>query len=144
MILFALSALSLTAQKNPVRWEFTTKKVSNSLYDLIFTAKIDEGWYVYSEFLPSEDGPIPTSIDLAFVPGIEPIDPPEESGDRHEGHDSIFDMEVIKFSRTFQIVQRISVSEQSPKQISGTIRYMSCDSNQCLPPRDEDFTFVLQ
>lgn len=148
LLLFALFSIPLLSQpgtqEHPVNWAFTTEKVSESQYNLVFTAEIEDGWYVYSEFLPSDGGPIPTTINLSFVDGFEPLESPQESGEKHQGHDEMFDMEVTKFSKSFEIVQRVSVSSDRLKQISGTIRYMCCDNSKCLPPVEEAFTFELK
>ena len=135
---------TLVAQTNPVKWSVTTQKVNDSEYDLIFTAEIQSGWYVYSEYLPSDDGPVATSVELSFVPGVKPVGSPKESGDKHEGHDEMFDMKVTKFSKTFKIAQRVSVATKGSKQIAALLTYMCCNNAQCLPPRDEEFTFVIE
>ena len=49
-------ALTLTAQLDPVKWSYDTKKISNTEYDLIFTANIQDGWTIYSQYLESDDG----------------------------------------------------------------------------------------
>ena len=36
------------AQENPVHWKFEAKKLSDCDYELIFKAKIDEPWHIYS------------------------------------------------------------------------------------------------
>ena len=45
----------------PVTWSFSSEKVSDTEYDLIFTADIDPEWAVYSQFI-GDDGPIPTTF----------------------------------------------------------------------------------
>ena len=53
---------TLSAQiLNPIKWSFDAKKISDTEYDLIATAKIDKGWYTYSQFI-GNDGPVPTSL----------------------------------------------------------------------------------
>ena len=46
---------------NPVSWDFDSRKVSATEYELIFTANIDENWAVYSQYV-DEGGPIPTGF----------------------------------------------------------------------------------
>ena len=45
---------------NPVQWDFSHERVSESEVDLTFTATIDEGWYVYSQFCG--EGPVATEF----------------------------------------------------------------------------------
>ena len=35
----------------PVSWEFETVKITDTEYELVFTADIDDKWSVYSQFL---------------------------------------------------------------------------------------------
>ena len=52
-LLFSLTAM---AQQNPVHFSVQQKQVSPTEVEVIFTAKIDQGWHVYSTNLPA-DGP---------------------------------------------------------------------------------------
>ena len=45
---------------NPTKWEFSSTQNGREV-DLIFTAKIDQGWHLYDTYLP-EGGPIATSF----------------------------------------------------------------------------------
>ena len=45
----------------PVKWETSYKQVSEDEFLLVFTAKMDQGWYVYSQYL-EDGGPIPTGF----------------------------------------------------------------------------------
>ncbi|HPB06209.1 MAG TPA: thiol:disulfide interchange protein, partial [Prolixibacteraceae bacterium] len=42
----------------PVKWKYTVEKISETEAMLVFSAKIDEGWHLYSQYFP-EGGPIP-------------------------------------------------------------------------------------
>jgi len=46
---------------NPVTWKWTKEKKSETQYKLVYTAAIQEGWTVYSQFT-SDDGPVPTEV----------------------------------------------------------------------------------
>ena len=41
---------------------FRSNNITDTEYELVFTASIDSGWHIYSQDLPSEDGPIATSF----------------------------------------------------------------------------------
>ncbi|MCB0686801.1 MAG: thioredoxin family protein, partial [Saprospiraceae bacterium] len=108
--------------------------------ELVFTAKIDAGWGVYSQFLESDEGPIATSINYE-TPDLALIGKAEESGHRKEGYDAIFEMNVIKFAEDYIITQKIKAKEGS--RIKGYLTYMTCDDTKCLPPTDVDFDFIV-
>ena len=144
VFLFALallSAASLSAQ-NPVKWVFTAKDAGNCQVDLIFTGTIDEGWYTYSQFLESEDGPVATSITFSPAPGYKLVGKATESGEIIKVHDKVFDMNLTKFKHKAILTQRVEVSDPS-KPITGYITYMSCNDEMCLPPKDADFSFKI-
>lgn len=146
-LIFALLFLfSITAQSqmlSPVKWKSEISEAGNNEYILKYTAKIDKGWNVYSQFT-SDDGPVPTTITYEEMSGIELIGKAKESGAKKEGMDPLFGVKVIKFldNKPFVIEQKIRVKDAS-KPISGYLTYMSCDDEKCLPPTDYDFSFRI-
>ena len=51
ILLLAVFALSTANAQilEPVKWKFSTEKVSADEHNLVFTASIDDGWNVYSQ-----------------------------------------------------------------------------------------------
>lgn len=138
-----LISFSLEAQiLNPVSWSNTYKQVSDTEFDLIFTAKIDEGWTVYSQFLESEDGPVATKFYFDEGSHFELVGKTKESGTVKKGYDKTFEMNLTKIYKKGIFTQRVRVKDFS-KPIAGAINYMTCDDERCLPPTDEEFAFQL-
>lgn len=123
----------------PVEWSFSTEKVAEKEYDLIFTADIDPGWYIYSQ-KANEDGPIPTSFFYTADPGFQPVGIPTENGEKKEGMDDMFGIHLVKFSKKAVFRQRVMLTEDI-KSISGYLEFMCCNEKQCLPPNTVDFAF---
>lgn len=121
-----------------VQWSVEIKPVSGQEYEVIFSSKIRDNWSVYSQFLESDDGPVRTSINYE-TKGLELLGKGKESGDRVEGFDKVFGMNLIKFKKKFVITQRVKVSDPS-KEYSGYLEFMTCDDRSCLPPTAWDFT----
>ena len=48
--------------KSPVTWNTSAQKISTDEYELVFTATIEDGWNIYSQYLASDDGPVRTTI----------------------------------------------------------------------------------
>ena len=140
-IAFLFASLAF-AQLNPVKWSYEAKKINDGEYDLVFTAHITDGWYVYSQYLESEEGPIPTSFSFSENTNIELVGKPAENGPKHEGFDEIFEMNVVKYSGQPTFTQRVKVN--SATSLSGYFEFMTCDKNRCLPPTEIDFKFDLQ
>lgn len=144
LVLLVISTTSLSAQiLKPVKWKFSTEKISDTEHNLVFTAAIDDGWTVYSQFT-ADDGPVPTLITYEFNDGAEIIGKGVETGHKKEGLDKLFDVNVIKYlaDEDFVIKQKIKVTDSS-KPISGYLTFMTCNDKTCLPPTDIDFSFMI-
>lgn len=139
-----VAASSMSAQiLEPVKWSFSTEKISDTEHNLIFTATIDDEWTVYSQFT-ADDGPVPTSLTFENIEGAELQGQASEKGHKKEGMDKLFGVNVIKFlgDEDFTMTQKISVSDYS-KPITGYLTFMTCNDKTCLPPTDVDFSFDL-
>jgi len=59
------SSLTLPAQiLQTVHWDFTTERISDTEVNLVFKAKIDKEWHLYSQHF-EDGGPVRLSIDFA-------------------------------------------------------------------------------
>ncbi|MEO0340014.1 MAG: protein-disulfide reductase DsbD domain-containing protein [Bacteroidota bacterium] len=142
-MLICLFPIALLAQPNVVEWTFEVNKTNDQSYEITITGDIDKGWYVYSQYLNDDEGPIPTSVNFTEQAGYKLIDKAEESGNKIEGYDNIFMMEITKYKEKFVITQKIELT-QKIDQLSGYLEFMACDEEQCLPPKQLDFTVDFQ
>jgi len=140
-----VSILPMSAQiLEPVKWTITSEQINENEHNLIFTAKIEEGWTVYSQFT-SDEGPVPTSINYENNEGVELIGKASEKGHKKEGLDKLFEVNVIKFldDEDLVLTQKVKVTDYS-KPLTGYLTFMTCDDKRCLPPSDVDFSFNLK
>ena len=137
-----VAGINLSAQiLNPIKWLFDAKKISDTEYDLIATAKIDKGWYTYSQFL-GNDGPVPTSLSFDKNAQLQLVGKAEEVSDhKKSGFDKIFDMNITKFSQEVKFIQRVKTTGAT--EVKGKISYQTCDDEKCLPPMDADFSYKI-
>ena len=63
IVALGISNITFAQILEPVKWKTEHKQVSDTEFDLIFTAKIDDKWSIYSQYLEGDDGPIPTSFE---------------------------------------------------------------------------------
>ena len=126
---------------NPVKWKYHAEHVGGNEYDLIFNARMDKGWTLYSQFL-DEGGPVPTSFTFEEGPHFSLAGETKESKNVKKGYDGIFEMQVAKFSEYATFTQRVRAIDVS-KAIVGYLTFMTCDDERCLPPKDVDFEFTL-
>ena len=129
---------------NPVKWETEYKQVNETEFDLIFKAKIEDGWTIYSQYLEGDDGPIPTSFNYDDEgKHFSLVGKNKESDNKKSAHDKVFDMTLIKFFKYANFTQRVKVTDFS-KPVVGYLEFMTCDETKCLPPDQIDFEFRLE
>jgi len=140
LILFSICfSQMIYAQHNPVSWEGNSKQLLDGTYEIQVTATIQSGWYVYAQELESDMGPVPTSLEFE---NVEIIGKAVESGNRKEGMDKAFGMNVVKFLDNVTFTQKI-VAPKSSKDIKCIVTYMTCNGEMCLPPKDVEVIIAL-
>jgi thiol:disulfide interchange protein DsbD len=138
------SILFYGQSKQYVSWSFSQKKLSADEYELIFKAKIEPTWHLYSQ-IETPEGPLPTyfefekSKDFTLVgKTIEPK-PIEHA-------EPVFDNLVVRyFENTAVFKQKIKALSNKPFIVKGFIDGMACNESQCQkfsPP--VDFSFKLE
>lgn len=141
IILFA--AFSLAAQtKDPVKWEFSSTKKSDKVYEITMTASIDKPWHIYSQNTPA-GGPVPTKIIYTNNPLLTVSGKPKETGKLLVKHEELFGVDVKYFDGKVQFVQTVTLKTSAKTSISGNIEFMVCDDKQCLPPKKVPFEIKL-
>ncbi len=124
----------------PVKWSFDSKDIGNKQYELTFTAKIDNGWYVYSQNI-DEGGPVPTSFTIEEGASLK--GDIKEIGQLKQSYDKLFEMEIRKYPKKVDFVATVEAA-QLPTQVKGYLTFMTCNDERCLPPEDVDFSFDLK
>lgn len=128
---------------NPVKWDHKVVETGANTYDVIFMAEIESGWYIYSQYLDGEDGPIPTSFNFDSTTGFELSGKNVECPlNRKEVFDKLFDMDLVKYQKKAIFRQEIT-SNVVDKKLTGFLEYMTCDEEKCLPPAQVDFELDL-
>lgn len=126
---------------DPVKWSTSVKKISETEYDLISTAKMEPGWHLYSQEVP-EDGPIPTYFEFEESPHYKAIGGVKEVNGVTE-HDPVFDMVITYFENTANFTQRIQLTGNQGVTVTGEVEFMVCDDTNCLPPTYVDLEFDI-
>ncbi|WP_347840450.1 cytochrome c biogenesis protein CcdA [uncultured Draconibacterium sp.] len=124
----------------PVKWSFAQNKISANEFELVFTAKIEKGWHMYSTDLP-EGGPIKTSFYFEKVENVELIGEPTPDKEVTEEFDKSFQMDLRWFSDEVNFTQKVKVAGAG--EITGYVEFMSCNDETCTPPMEATFSFDL-
>ena len=143
ILFFTLLSVITSAQIfTPVSWVFSQKQVSDNEIELQFKATIDDGWYLYSQFI-GDDGPVPTEFTFTTEGGYSLVGTPKE-GEPIEEFDPNFDMILKYFKNEAIFTQIVQVSSSEDFNLNGNVYFMVCDEAQCLPPEEVGFSFEIK
>lgn len=128
-----LSFSNSFSQIEPVKWTIETEKLSDTEYNLIYKAKIDDHWHLYSQHLP-EEGAIPTEFiydSIQKTKYFKLIGKAKESESITE-YDKVFEMDLTYFDHEATFTQKIEVLDPELKQIESEISFQACDDEKCI------------
>jgi thiol:disulfide interchange protein DsbD len=142
LLLATISLSSVQSQiLDPVKWSTSVKKISETEYDLISKATIDDNWHLYSQQVPP-DGPLPTVFTFEENSAYQSLGKIKESKGVTE-LDPVFDMVITFFSHTATFTKRIKLTGDKGTTIKGEVEFMVCDDTRCLPPNYVDLVFKI-
>ena len=137
----ALTFLSSAQIFDPVKWDFSQKKISENEIELSFKATIDKGWYVYSQ--DAGEGPVSTEFTFESSDNFSLLEKVNEQTPLEE-FDPNFDAVLRYYKSEALFTQRIQVNSSEDFVLNGDIYFMTCDSTQCLPPEALEFSFTIE
>jgi len=126
----------------PVSWEASVKKISDTEFDIIYNATIEKGWHLYSQEDIDDIGPIPTEfiyeneansyerIGKTSEPIVSPI------------YDKVFEIDIKYFNDSAQFTQRIKLNDTSITTVNSEVIYMTCNDEKCING-EQTFTIAL-
>ena len=137
-LMMAMLTMVLWAQ-SPVHFTVQQKQVSPTEVDVVFTAKIDKGWHVYSTDLP-DGGPTSASMQTEKAEGAEPMGGLIKQGKEISEDDKIFGMKLRYFENNVTFIQKYKITGKT-YNISGYLEYGACNDEMCMPPTTVDFEY---
>ncbi len=141
MALFLLSSQLFAQVLEPVKWTFAVKNETDKEATLVLTATIEKHWHLYSQFI-KDNGPVPTSFTFKPSNDYKAVGKVKEPKPI-EMYDKNFDMDLLFFDGKVSFTQKVAKLTDQPFKITGTLEYMTCDDEKCLPPSEVDFEFHL-
>lgn len=145
---FALLATALLAttllwaqQLDPVKWTYSVKETSADEAELVFTADLDPGWHLYSQYT-DPNGPLAIEFTFAGSEDYKCVGKVAEPKP-HEEMDEIFQCVVKSFSNKVVFRQKIKRLSYKDFVVKGTVSYQLCNDGSCIAPEDHDFTFTV-
>ncbi len=141
VLLFFVVITSKAQILEPVKWQTSVEKISDTEFNLITTATIDKGWHLYSQ--EEADGPIPTEftyesstdefelVGKTQEPNVAPV------------FDKIFQIDIKYFSDNAVFKQKIKLLKSDLTTINGMVFFSVCDDEKCLAPEEVKLVFDL-
>ena len=138
LLLMLMAVLVAQAQMvDPVHFTSSLKTTSGAEAEIVFTAKIDAGWHVYSTDL-GEDGPIEATFNAVKMEGVETVGKLTPRGNVIKKFDNMFGMELKFFENAATFVQKVKFTKPD-YTIECYLEYGACNDQSCLPPTQVDF-----
>lgn len=125
---------------DPVKWKTKIVQKSDTEYELIMDATIDNEWHVYSQYTP-DGGALPTVFDYKNAKGNYTLVGKTVESPYKKVFNDIFEVDEYYFAKTAQFKQVVKVTNDKLKEIKVYIEYQAC-KEQCIQ-QDKTFTFVI-
>ncbi len=145
LLLIFIPFFSFPQVLTPVKWSFKVEQTKPEEATLILIATIDHGWHVYSRNNPQPpNGPIGTTFTFTkstYYKLIGDVIEPKPI----EEKDSQFDNQTLRyFERKSIFKQKIKVLSKTDFQARGSLEFMCCNDEKCIPPDNVDFSFSIK
>ncbi len=141
LFIFTFFCTGFSQISNPVKWKFDYRFVSENIVELIFKADIDSKFHMYGAYF-ADGGPIRTTFHFDSTNNFQLQGIIAEKNPPVKKHDSSFDMDITIHSGIAVFTQLVKLKSSSAL-IKGTVEYMVCTDEKCLPPVDKEFSFKI-
>jgi len=142
MMVTGIVCMANAQSQNPVQWSVAASKLADGNYSITLTASVPAPWHIYSQNTP-DGGPVPTAILFNKNPLVTLMGKPKEKGALKTTHDKNFDVDVKYYADKVQFIQTLKVRGGVKTNLSGTVNFMVCNDQECLPPSGWDFSVKL-
>lgn len=127
--------------ENPVKWSYAAKKLADKTYELHIAANIDRNWHIYAQ--DAGEGPEPTSFSFASNPLVKFEGKVKESGKLEKTYDPNFKSVLKFYSSGVDFIQKVKLKSKATTVVNGTVTFMVCNDNKCLPPKEIPFSIKV-
>jgi hypothetical protein len=146
MTIILLLVISVTITKaqilQPVKWAFGAKMISKDEAMIFLKATIDDGWHLYSQVV-ADGGPIKTTFTFFTSDKYSLVGTTTEPKPISR-FEKVFNMNVGYFEHEVVFQQKIKLKGSGPVEVKGSLEYMTCNDQKCLPPEDINFSIPVK
>jgi len=128
---------------NPVNWSFSSKKISDNVYELQMTATIQQGWHLYSQSQPKDAIAQPTSFVFNKNPLLDLDGKVKEVGNLEKFKDKELDISANQYSNKVVFTQKVKLKGKAKTNVTGKLTYQTCNDEKCLPAKTVNLSIAL-
>ncbi len=127
---------------NPVKWTTSVERTCDGEAVLVFKAKIDESWHLYSQ-IATPDGPVATSFKFTAAGNYKADGKTIESKPITKKEPVFDNAELRFFEGKAEFRQKIKILSKQKFSVKAAVEYMTCNDKQCLPPDTKEFELAI-
>lgn len=126
-----------------VKWTMQLVKLTDTDAELRFTAQIPGGWHMFSQTVPDVNGPMPINFEFDASDAYEAVGGTTENGKVTPVYEPAIDMQVNSLEGQVTYTQKVKLTPGKQPVIRGVINYMLSNTNELLPPDEEEITIAV-
>ena len=139
LLVLLIMTIGVKAQMaDPVHFSSHLEMLKGDEAQIVFTAKIDEGWHVYSTGL-GNDGPISATFNANKMDGVTKVGGLTHKGNEISKFDNMFGMTLRFFEHSVTFIQKIKFTKPN-YSIDCYLEYGACNDETCMPPSQVSLT----
>lgn len=138
IFLLVVSFISYAQSSKQVQWAYAAKKIGDKTYELHITATIGENYHMYAQDAGVE-GPLPTTFKFTGNPLAAPDGKVKEVGKVVKKFESAWNGSVNYYEKTVDFIQVVKLKGNIKTNVGGSVEFMVCNDNRCLPPSTVEF-----
>ncbi|WP_165384745.1 protein-disulfide reductase DsbD domain-containing protein [Sphingobacterium corticibacterium] len=125
----------------PVKWSVASQKLTDKEAVVFIKATIDNGWHIYGLNAPT-GGPIATSFAFGASKDYS-LNGKVAAPAPKSKFEKVFDMNVPYYTKEVVFQQKIKLNK-GQTTVKGTVEFMACDAERCLPPEEYAFNVTIK
>lgn len=145
LILFValmMGIVTLFAQQSPVKWDFKSVKVNDSVAELQIHATIQPEWHLYAQKKGEGQIEMPLLFNFTASPQYERLGKVVEPTPQSD-YDDILDAHSNFYTKQVTFKQRVKVKDSKPFTIKGKLEGQACIEGRCTPV-EQKFSFDIK
>ncbi|MBD1431907.1 sugar transporter [Sphingobacterium sp. DN00404] len=140
IVLFTIAG-AVAQIHNPVKWSVASQKLTDKEAVVFIKATIDNGWHIYGLNVPN-GGPIATSFAFGSSKDYS-LNGKVAAPAPKSKFEKVFDMNVPYYTKEVVFQQKIKLNK-GQTTVKGTVEFMACDAERCLPPDEYAFNVTIK